>query len=919
MVNLKLVILGSAGVCKQMDTLIKSQLDSISIDTFTNIEDFVENTNIRTAKYDRMLFISNVIPKGLSRDQKQQRLYGLLEYINSKLPEMRIISMCRDADDYDIYRFVFSAPIYANLNISKGLSAHLIIASVENDVSELKAQYEGKDDLGVQVIQQSVKKEKEVEQQPVKQEKKPSIFSRIFGGGKKNKKVEPKVESEQVSESQDVESTEEEPEDMETIGNDVVTEYKASDDVDEILSDIENESDTVSSSMSAEAYNRSKRKATEARKHVDKVRVEDIKPVGVRYEPTKSKSQITESAYGRSYQPIAHEDDDDDSFAPFIPQSTNVRTPVNSSHSNGTNPTNFDFVPPTGDGNNYTGLQGQSAQGQSAQGQSAQGQSAQGQSVQSQSAQSQSVQGQSVQGQSAQGQSVQRFNPSTIPMNFDFTPSSSNKPVKTGVEFQQGVAPKQEEVKLPSTPSKPARKYSTDSLDELDFSLDSVKSSNVTIDDAEVTKRKVGVSLQDNRKDEDVMPVVSPIARPTVFNKPKANVDKHKFNTEEPAKKFNIDKSGNQDGVTGVRFTQGLNNDTDEDDFDASFVKKSYSRKPSTFGDISSLPSFEDITLNNDTEVEELGDEDTINITSDDSVLLNPTMVGGSPQVVEKIVERVVEKPVEKIVERVVEKPVEKIVEKEVVKEKTVYVAGGSSQAHSLKDILNSTEPIYLLVTGDRRSSITTTALSLANIFGGQMRTLYVDFDTDTRGSLVRLGIQNIVDEPDSIQNGIQNFRTPKVLDNIVYWGNNRFASLISTFGTDVSEAELTRAANALAVQQSFNLVVIDCPITKLGLLDDLLPICDTIVCVDGSVQSIMNTMSIFSELAESGVNRKVQNMMYRSSRLIATEKGISVKEFEQNRTFVNDIFRLSDEPIPWIKTPLMGTLDNIVQAVKNM
>ena len=889
MVNLKLVILGSAGVCKQMDTLIKSQLDSISIDTFTNIEDFVENTNIRTAKYDRMLFISNVIPKGLSRDQKQQRLYGLLEYINSKLPEMRIISMCRDADDYDTYRFVFSAPIYANLNISKGLSAHLIIASVENDVSELKAQYEGKDDLGVQVIQQSVKKEKEVEQQPVKQEKKPSIFSRIFGGGKKNKKVEPKVESEQVSESQDVESTEEEPEDMETIGNDVVTEYKASDDVDEILSDIESESDVVSSSMSDEAYNRSKRKATEARKHVDKARVEDVKPVGVRYEPTKSKSQITESAYGRSYQPIAHEDDNDDSFAPFIPQSTNVRTPVNSSHSNGTNPTNLDFVPPTDDGNNYTGLQGQSAQGQSAQ------------------------------GQSVQGQSAQRFNPSTIPMNFDFTPSSSNKPVKTGVEFQQGVVPKQEEVKLPSTPSKPARKYSTDSLDELDFSLDSVKSSNVTIDDAEVTKRKVGVSFQDNRKDEDVMPVVSPIARPTVLNKPKANVDKHKFNTEEPAKKFNIDKSGNQDGVTGVRFTQGLNNDTDEDDFDASFVKKSYSRKPSTFGDISSLPSFEDITLNNDTEVEELGDEDTINITSDDSVLLNPTMVGGSPQVVEKIVERVVEKPVEKIVERVVEKPVEKIVEKEVVKEKTVYVAGGSSQAHSLKDILNSTEPIYLLVTGDRRSSITTTALSLANIFGGQMRTLYVDFDTDTRGSLVRLGIQNIVDEPDSIQNGIQNFRTPKVLDNIVYWGNNRFASLISTFGTDVSEAELTRAANALAVQQSFNLVVIDCPITKLGLLDDLLPICDTIVCVDGSVQSIMNTMSIFSELAESGVNRKVQNMMYRSSRLIATEKGISVKEFEQNRTFVNDIFRLSDEPIPWIKTPLMGTLDNIVQAVKNM
>lgn len=43
-----------------------------------------------------------------------------------------------------------------------------------------------------------------------------------------------------------------------------------------------------------------------------------------------------------------------------------------------------------------------------------------------------------------------------------------------------------------------------------------------------------------------------------------------------------------------------------------------------------------------------------------------PPPAAGGPQVVEKIVEKVVEKPVEKIVEKIIEKPVEKIVEKRI-------------------------------------------------------------------------------------------------------------------------------------------------------------------------------------------------------------------------------------------------------------
>ena len=149
---MRLVILGTDSVTAQFRQLITQQIDSINIDTFSSIEDFVENTTIRTVKYDRMLFISNVVPKTFSKEQKEQQLYGLLEYISRRMPEIRIVTMCRDANEYDMYRSVFNVPIYANANISKGINANLIMASVENDISSLKVQLEGKENTVVDTI-----------------------------------------------------------------------------------------------------------------------------------------------------------------------------------------------------------------------------------------------------------------------------------------------------------------------------------------------------------------------------------------------------------------------------------------------------------------------------------------------------------------------------------------------------------------------------------------------------------------------------------------------------------------------------------------------------------------------------------------------------------------------------------------------
>ena len=469
------------------------------------------------------------------------------------------------------------------------------------------------------------------------------------------------------------------------------------------------------------------------------------------------------------------------------------------------------------------------------------------------------------------------------------------------------------------------KKSDTSQIESVSFN-NKVNSPDIAIDDSDEVVDS-GVKVVGQRKedvDDDIIINSTPVQRPVV--KTSTNAASAKFKVGNAGPSYNVDTSDEAVVQAGVQKVGASNVDVEDDDdeFEAAFVKKDYRRRQSSsHGDIGLLPTFDDITIaETDSGTSDVVDDDDDDLDlSMDPAFMTPVAPGGQPKVIEKVVERVVEKPVEiiKEVEKRVEVPVERVVEKEVVKEKTVFVSGGSSQAHTFKQIMSKKEPVYLLVTGDRRSGVTTTALSFANIFGSQMKTLYVDLDTETHGSVIRLGIMDIIEEPDSIQEGLKNLRNPKGLKHLVYWGNNKFASLISNFDTDITDEEITRATNALAVQQDFDLVVIDCPFSKLGLLDDILPECDTIVCMDGSAQSVINTMSLFTDLTKMGVSKKVQNMMFRSARVLITERGIKAKEVKENMEFVNDIFKLTDEPIPWINTPVMGFMDNFVKAVKNM
>ena len=349
--------------------------------------------------------------------------------------------------------------------------------------------------------------------------------------------------------------------------------------------------------------------------------------------------------------------------------------------------------------------------------------------------------------------------------------------------------------------------------------------------------------------------------------------------------------------------------ETDEDA--AMFIRSiSHRRTPTGVGDMStfSVFSLDDVGAG-DIQGAEIEEVEDLGIVPDITQTAPPER-----QEVQKPVQ-----PQIQVVEKVVEKPV--IERVEVIKEveKPVIVGYGSQGGkHDFKKILKGQEQITIVVTGDRRSGVTTTALTLATMFGQKIETLYVDLDTRYRGSLLHLGLQNILDCEEAVQKGLYYLRDARGLERLVYRGTNGFGSLIANFDSEIPDERIKEVAEILAGQQTYNAVIIDTPIAKLPLLNNLLLFSDVLLCIDGTAQSVINTMTEMQELEDKGVKPMILNMMMRNTKYLLTGD-VSEKDFQTNREFADRAFDLSKEKYPWIIAPVLGHYNNLSKVIKNI
>lgn len=194
---------------------------------------------------------------------------------------------------------------------------------------------------------------------------------------------------------------------------------------------------------------------------------------------------------------------------------------------------------------------------------------------------------------------------------------------------------------------------------------------------------------------------------------------------------------------------------------------------------------------------------------------------------------------------QVTEQP--KVVTQTVVKE-VIRNTGGSSKG-ILQSIYKGKSKKILVVTGDRGTGITSTALNIATTLAKKIDVLYFDCDIENHGLLSYVDYGNFKSFGDNATNGLKRCRTSQAFDQcIVSWDSNLYI-LSSDYSCDVDDDELAIVSEVVAERSTdFGVVVVDCPADKLSLITDLILIGNGIICVDGTKRGFMNMLCQFEK-----------------------------------------------------------------------
>lgn len=183
-----------------------------------------------------------------------------------------------------------------------------------------------------------------------------------------------------------------------------------------------------------------------------------------------------------------------------------------------------------------------------------------------------------------------------------------------------------------------------------------------------------------------------------------------------------------------------------------------------------------------------------------------------------------------------------KVVTKTVVKEVIRNVA---TNTQLVDKIYNGTNSQIIIVTGDRGTGVTTAALSLAKVFSEKVNVLYMDCDVDTHGLLSYINYETFRNYGETHMQGVKLCKSVRNFQNscaISY--DTNFDILSTDYTCDTSDEELEEAAGVVAsIADEYGVVIVDCPVSKLHCIGDLLIQGVTVVTVEASKRGFMNML----------------------------------------------------------------------------
>lgn len=239
-------------------------------------------------------------------------------------------------------------------------------------------------------------------------------------------------------------------------------------------------------------------------------------------------------------------------------------------------------------------------------------------------------------------------------------------------------------------------------------------------------------------------------------------------------------------------------------------------------------------------------------------------------------------------------KVVTKVVTREIIRDT------GKKALIALENVQQGLTHRAVVVTGDRGSGVTTTALTIAkSLVNKGIKVLYLDLDNENHGLLNYIDVKLLYDYGDSVIKGTKLLNKSELVHNAVMKYDDNIDMLTSDFSTDVSANELESTIEAVTgAMEEYGVVIVDCPIKNLHLVSDMMLLGNTVLCTEATKRGIMN-MLCQCELSTLPVKYKKKIVAYGLLFLEHKPKNTDIKKL---MSYFSSVYAPSENGANWIK-----------------
>ena len=202
-----------------------------------------------------------------------------------------------------------------------------------------------------------------------------------------------------------------------------------------------------------------------------------------------------------------------------------------------------------------------------------------------------------------------------------------------------------------------------------------------------------------------------------------------------------------------------------------------------------------------------------------------------------------------------------------------------------------------IVVTGDRCTGVTLTALNIAKTLSANTSVLYVDFDNINHGSLTYLDYSIISDFEQIHLKGTKVCKNSQIFKNCTISYDRNLDLLLSDYSETVTTEDIVDCARVLAERAlDYTVVVIDCPLYNINALSDILVGAMPVVCVEGTKRGFMN---MICSLDNANLEERIKRLIVSKSEMLITK--CSAADAKKWLEYMKKVYQPDGMDINWM------------------